>query len=443
MSHHGRSSSLMRITPHGLLVSASCSSTSLCSSTAGLVTETTLKLSIDKVIYGHEQAERFEVSVSSQAQGSIPAGTVWITQFATTLCTVTLSSGKGSCVLSGDQLAPGTYQPVATYGGNPDMETSTSAKEAFTVSKASSKTTLKLSIDKVTYGYEQAERLGVTVSPQYPGSTPTGTVTVKEFATTLCTVTLSSGKGSCVLSGDQLAPGIYQPVATYGGNPDMETSTSAKEAFTVSKASSKTTLKLSIDKVTYGYEQAERLGVTVSPQYPGSTPTGTVTVKEFATTLCTVTLSSGKGSCRPSPERLKASTYLLVASYGGSGSFRPSTSVKEMLTVTKAALPTTIPGTRVVLNFQGSGSEQTSQFTISSAATEWALGWAYNCSNSFTDSGSFSYFVYSFGQIDINDFGPSQFGTSGSSVEYYYDTGTFYLQVISECAWAVRATEIN
>jgi hypothetical protein len=333
----------MRITPHGLLLSASCPSTSLCASTAGLVTETTLKLSIDKVIYGREQAERFQVSVSSQNQGSTPAGTVGITQFATTLCTVTLSSGKGSCVLSGAQLAPG----------------------------------------------------------------------------------------------------IYQPVATYGGNPDMQTSTSPKEAFTVSRASSKTILKLSIDKVTYGYEQAERLEVTVSPQYPGSTPTGTVTVKEFATTLCTVTLSSGKGSCRPSPEKLKARTYLLLASYGGSGSFTPSTSVKEMLTVTKPALSTTIPGTRVVLNFQGSGSEQTSQFTISSTATGWALGWAYNCSNSFTYSGSFSYFVYSFGQIDTNDFGPSQFGTSGSGVEYYYDTGTLYLQVISECAWAVRATEIN
>jgi len=40
----------------------------------------------------------------------------------------------------------------------------------------------------------------VTVSPEFAGSTPTGTVTVKASATTLCTIKLSSGRGACGLT---------------------------------------------------------------------------------------------------------------------------------------------------------------------------------------------------------------------------------------------------
>jgi hypothetical protein len=98
----------------------------------------------------------------------------------------------------------------------------------------------------------------------------------------------------------------------------------------VAKATSKTALRLSAAKVTYGHEQVEHLSVTVSPQFPGSMPTGTVTVKASTGTLCVITLSSGKGSCRLSPKRLKARTYSLVATYGGSTNFKGSTSVKTL-----------------------------------------------------------------------------------------------------------------
>ncbi|MGO9965179.1 MAG: Ig-like domain-containing protein, partial [Acidimicrobiales bacterium] len=63
---------------------------------------------------------------------------------------------------------------------------------------------------------------------------------------------------------------------------------------------------------------------------PGSTPTGTVTIKAPTGTLCVITLSSGKGSCRLSPKKLDARTYSLVATYGGSTNFKGSTSVKTI-----------------------------------------------------------------------------------------------------------------
>jgi hypothetical protein len=82
--------------------------------------------------------------------------------------------------------------------------------------------------------------------------------------------------------------------------------------------------------VTYGQEQTERLSVTVVPRFPGSTPTGTVTIKASTGTLCVITLASGKGSCRLSPKKLNTRTYSLVATYGGSTNFKGSASVKTL-----------------------------------------------------------------------------------------------------------------
>ncbi|MGO9101642.1 MAG: Ig-like domain-containing protein [Mycobacterium sp.] len=205
---------------------------------------------------------------------------------------------------------------------------------AFTYSApAASKTTLKLSAAKVTYGNEQVEQLAVTVSPQSSDTTPTGTVTVNESSTKLCTLTLSGAKGSCTLSAKKLPAGTYSLVATYGGSTNFAGSTSTKETLTVAKATSKTVLKLSVVKVTYGAEQILHLSITVSPQYSGATPTGKVTVNESSTTLCLITLSSGKGSCTLQPRKLKAGIYSLVATYGGSTNFAGSTSSKETFTV--------------------------------------------------------------------------------------------------------------
>jgi hypothetical protein len=120
-------------------------------------------------------------------------------------------------------------------------------------------------------------------------------------------------------------------VNSVGTGPSSAVSNSVSPA----KATSKTSLKLSSKKVTYGDEQVEHLSVTVSPQHSGSTPTGSVTIKVSATTLCVIKLKSAKGSCTLSAKRLKTGTYHLVATYGGSANFKGSTSTKETLTVVK------------------------------------------------------------------------------------------------------------
>jgi hypothetical protein len=265
-----------------------------------------------------------------------PSGQVTVSDGARS-CEATLSGSNGTATgtCSITEQAASNYSITASYPGDANFVSSvTSAPTSLTVGKATSTTALGLSATKVTYGKEGAAQLSVTVSPQYSGSTPTGTVTVKQSTTTLCTFTLP-GAGSCTLSATELPAGTYGLVATYGGSTNFGASTSAQESLTVAKATSKTTLRLSAANVTYGHEQAEHLSVTVSPQYSGLRPAGTVRVKQSTTTLCVITLKSAKGSCKLSAKRLKAGTYRLVATYRGSPDFKSSTSAKKKLTVVK------------------------------------------------------------------------------------------------------------
>jgi hypothetical protein len=102
------------------------------------------------------------------------------------------------------------------------------------VARAGSATTLTLNVGKVAFGHEQAGRLSVTVAPQFAGS-PGGQVTVKASSTTLCVITLTSAKGSCLLTARELKPGAYRLVASYAGSVNFAASHSATRALTVTK----------------------------------------------------------------------------------------------------------------------------------------------------------------------------------------------------------------
>jgi hypothetical protein len=148
-------------------------------------------------------------------------------------------------------------------------------------------------------------------------------------------IALSSGKGACTLTADRLNTGIYRLSASFAGGTNFVGSASGKQTLIVVRATTTITFKLSTTKVTWGHEQTERLSVTVSPEFAGRMPTVTATVKASTTTLCKLTMSSGKGSCRLSAKKLKVGTYRLVVTYLGSSSFKGSTSTKKILTVAK------------------------------------------------------------------------------------------------------------
>ena len=246
--------------------------------------------------------------------------------------------GISTCLDSNGSASPGLLRTSSkgtfTYAVTARSQDGQSARaRSITYTVGASENALKVSATEVTYGHEQTARLSVTVSPRHPGATPTGKVTIGESGTSLCVITLSSGKGSCTLLAKRLNTGIYHLSASYSGSPDFSGSASGKETLIVIKATTRAALKLSATKVTYGHEQTEHLSVVISPEYPGTIATGTVTVKKSTTTLCRITLSSGRGSCRLLARRLKAGTYHLVVFYRAATNFSSSTSAKKILTV--------------------------------------------------------------------------------------------------------------
>jgi hypothetical protein len=202
-----------------------------------------------------------------------------------------------------------------------------------TIAKAASATSLTLSPARVTYGAEQAGHLSVTVAPQYRG-TPDGTVTVKAGTATACTITLAAGHGSCTLTAVKLPAGAQRLTATYSGSASFAPSASPAMTLTVARATSRTTLSLSTARVSYGREQAERMTVTVTPQY-GGTPDGKATIKAGPATICTITLTAGKGTCTLTARQLRTAAYTLVATYPGTSNFTSSASARKTLTVVR------------------------------------------------------------------------------------------------------------
>ena len=193
--------------------------------------------------------------------------------------------------------------------------------------------------DAGAFEYQQGTPTTPTIS-NFPTSGTYGggfTATVSTTGDGTKSVT-SNSKGVCSVSGftvSYVGIGTCRLTAHVALGTGFAAANGTAQTFSVGRATTKTVLKLSAKKVTYGHEQAEHLSVTVSPQHPGTTPTGTVTVKTPTGALCAITLSSGKGSHALSAKRLKVGTYHLVATYGGSSKFASSASATGTLTIVK------------------------------------------------------------------------------------------------------------
>ena len=225
---------------------------------------------------------------------------------------------------------------------------------------------------------------------------PTGTVTVKAGATTLCTDTTLTASGafsatySCPISSATLlaASGTaYSVTATFGGGNSSNTnftytaSTSTPaQNLTVNAASVATSTSLTAitSPITYGSEATETFTGTVTGVNGDGNPTGTVTVKAGATTLCTDTTLTASGafsatySCPISSDTLLAASgtaYSVTATFGGGNSsntnftYTASTSTPaQNLTVNTAAVATSTSLTAITSPITY-GSEATETFT--------------------------------------------------------------------------------
>lgn len=95
----------------------------------------------------------------------------------------------------------------------------------------------------------------------------------------------------------------------------------------------------------------------------------------------------------------------------------------------KAYTPTTL------LEFSGSGIKKSYVFTTRGA---WRLDYAYDCSN-FDDTGNFIVTLYDASDGEMQDVLVNELDSGGSDSTPVYSSGTFWLEVNSECGWTVQA----
>lgn len=291
----------------------------------------TLTASAPKVTYGAEQSESLTATASSPAGGT-PTGTVAVTgPGGGTLCTITLTSGTGTCTLTARQLPAGTSTLTAAYGGDvaymPGSGTTT-----VTVAPAATVTRLAFTPGSITFT-GAATALAVTGSVSSAAGTPGGSATVQVDGKAVpgCTKVAFTGTVSCRGTTTILAGGKHTVTLAYAGQGDFASS-SASLPLTVAKRGTTTTLALARTSVTYGHESAEKFTVSVS--HVGSVyPSGKAAVRIGGTTICTVTLSKGSGSCTLANTRLRAGKYTFAALYGGNGNYGQSGSARKTLKV--------------------------------------------------------------------------------------------------------------
>ncbi|HEY6447494.1 MAG TPA: FG-GAP-like repeat-containing protein [Acidobacteriaceae bacterium] len=297
-----------------------------------------------------------------------------------TLCTATVSgSATIKCTMSQGFPSAGTNSVVAVFASsNNNFSGGTSNTLTQNVGAAATNTAVQsASPTHPTIGQSILYMVAVTTTPSTP-ATPAGTVTVyAENTTTLqstteCTFTLPA----TTCSGSIAQTGSYSITATFTPtDTNFQTSTSLSFSLSVGQVGETVTLSgpfapmsnsgtglntcTSTPVTSFSVNQPVCFVATVTPNLPGTAPTGTVTFEQSPSSTTSGQPSAAK-SCtlaplsttKPPPSSyastatcgftfLVAGTYSMSLSYSGdnnfpAGSFPSGSQVPAMVTVSKA-----------------------------------------------------------------------------------------------------------
>jgi hypothetical protein len=272
------------------------------------------------------QSVTFTTTVTSQYAGAL-SGSVTFKQGTTSLQTVTLTNGQASYTTS---FNAGTLAITATYNGDANNQSSTSASLTQTVNLATTSTALASSFNPSSTN--QSVTFIATVTSQY-GEAITGSVTFKQGTTPLSTVPLTNGQASYATS---FSAGTLAITATYNGDANNQSSTSASLTQTVNLATTSTALASSFNPSSTN--QAVTFIATVTSQYGGAL-SGSVTFKQGTTPLSTVALANGQAGYTTS---FNAGTYSITATYSGDSNNQGSTSPTLTQKVNQATTSTAL-----------------------------------------------------------------------------------------------------
>ncbi|MEV6349683.1 Ig-like domain-containing protein [Actinoplanes sp. NPDC051851] len=298
---------------------------------------------------GYEDQDVMRVDV----YGGDGGGSFGVRLGSTWLCSGAVGNYTGTCSIPASQLAVGTYSIWAYYTGDENSSAAASSLVTLTVEKQTSSNFLSLydpngstvtGDPMLVYGSEQWYSFGGAVLAAHIGK-PTGTVTITDTTasgtTTLCSGPLDStgSIGYCGLGATTLPVGSNQITSTYGGDANFTGSSTQRTITVLAVQPTTTAVTLSAASVPYDAEQTEVFTAKVTPSTSG-TPTGKVTIATGTTAICTITLSGGTGTCKPSSgSLLRPGTYPITATYSGDATNTASSDTSQTLTVAKE--PTT------------------------------------------------------------------------------------------------------
>jgi hypothetical protein len=278
------------------------------------------------------QSVTFTAIVTATAPGAgIPTGTVTFFDGVTNIGSGALN-GSGQATFTTSTLTVGSHSITATYNGDVNFITSTSAPLTQTVNLSPSSTALVSSVNPTVFG--QSTTFTATVT----GTGATGTVAFMDGAVLINTSPLVAGVAT--FSTGSLTVGAHSITAVYSGDSNFATSTSAPVTQTVNQAATTTTLGSNANPSVFG--QSVTFTATVAPVAPGAgTPTGTVQFKDGAANLgAAVTLAGGVATFNTSS--LSVSTHSITAVYSADTNFTTSTSSALSQVVNQAATTTTV-----------------------------------------------------------------------------------------------------
>ncbi len=279
----------------------------------------------------------FTANVSS-AIGLTPSGNVVFKDGAATIGTAALSSGVA--VLNISTLAPGTHSIVAAYGGDANDDVSGSPGLTETVQQLGTTTTLTSDANPANAGASVHFTAKVAiVASATPDGPITGSVTFVDGTTNLGTVAVDAN-GNAVLTVSNLAVGAHALVASYGGNTNYATSSSAPFSETVQQTT--TTTSLSSSNLNSLAGKPVTFTATVSST-TGGIPTNSVSFREGTTVLGQGSLNA-QGVASFMTSTLSVGTHNIIAVYMGDNNYATSSSTPIAQVVSLATPGLTLSG---------------------------------------------------------------------------------------------------
>jgi hypothetical protein len=265
----------------------------------------------------HGQPTSFTAGVAAGNGTGTPGGTIQFTVDGTNFGSPVALSGGTATTPSTTSLSTGSHSVVAVYNGDGNFFASTSATKAQQVDKAGTTTALTAAPSPTVSG--QAVTFTATVAVVAPGAgAPTGGIQFNVDGQPYGTAVPLTGD-TAELTISNLQTGNHQVDATYNGDPDFASSSSATVTHGVDKADSNVALSTSDSTPVSGEPLTFTAAVTAVGPGAG-TPTGTVQFAVDGNPIGGPVSLAGGTATSPSTT-LTVGSHLVTADYSGDENF--------------------------------------------------------------------------------------------------------------------------